>query len=111
MKQMVLRLKHGFIVIIYILNPFGEQSSLSVHETESTDRSKYCYLLTETCIPRTSHLPKPSLGHRMPNTNGESRVVHNTTAECIHYLLNSKIISRYDKELVEPINLKNSRIP
>ena len=31
---------------IHTSDPLGEQSSLSVHETESTDRSKYCYLLT-----------------------------------------------------------------
>ena len=40
---------------------------------------------------------KASVEHRMLNTNVESCVVHNTTAECISHLLNSKIISKYDK--------------
>ena len=37
---------HCLYILIHISDPLGEQSSLSVHETESTDRSKYCYLLT-----------------------------------------------------------------
>ena len=70
-------------------NPLGEQNSLSVHEIESTDRSEYCYLLTGDMYSK-DFASTSSLGHRMPNTNGESCVLHNTTAECIPHLLNSK---------------------
>ena len=74
---------------VHTSNPLGEQNSLSVHEIESTDRSEYCYLLTGDMYTK-DFTSTPSLGHRMPNTNGESHVVHNTTAERTPHLLNSK---------------------
>ena len=45
--------------VIHTSNPLQKQKSLSVHEIQATDRSKYCYLLTGDMY--TSHLHKPTL--------------------------------------------------
>ena len=88
MKQMVIRLKHSFIVMI---RSFGRTKSFINTWNTSYRQIQVLLFVNWRHVYQGLHIsPQPSLEHRMLDTNAESCVVHSTTAEWIPHLLNSK---------------------
>ena len=90
--------------VIHTSNPLGKQKSLSVHEIQATDRSKYCYLLTGDTY--TGDVTSPQTYASTECRTQVLSLVTSTTAlqSAFHIYLNPKITSRYCVE-----NLTTSR--